>query len=542
MNENSNKQVLLPIWLALAIGAGIVIGAQFVDKPIQTKKAGSAIEKMREVLLSIDNNYVDSIDVDFLVEEGIKGMLEELDPHTSYIPSAELNKANAGLKGSYDGIGIEFDVINDTIIVVKPSKGGPSIEAGIQIGDRIISVNSEPVVGINIDSKGVTDRLLGDNGSEVEITIYRPIERQKLDFKIKRRSIHQSTITAFYMVDDATGYIKLSRFGSTSHKEMLDAITDLKNKGMAQLVLDLQGNPGGYLNAAEKIADEFITENLVIVSQKGKTSKYNDEFKATTKGIFEVQPIIILVDENSASASEILAGALQDNDRALIVGRRSFGKGLVQMPISLTDGSELRLTIARYYTPSGRSIQKSYKNGNSEYFHDITKRYSNGELYNADSIQFSDSVKFETLNGRTVYGGGGIMPDYFVPLDTAQSGSLYRNLLNNGALRTLAINYYLASKEQLDSSTLEAYINNFNCNANLYVSLNNICSQFEFKLDKQEFEKSKKWIQTYCKAEIARLVWGGNAYSQLMSPITNKAFKSSLKLFNEAAKLSKTKE
>lgn len=537
MTDNSNKQVLLPIWLALAIGAGIIIGAQFVDKPIQTKKTGSAIEKMREVLLSIDNNYVDSVDVDYLVEEGIKGMLKELDPHTSYIPSRELNQVNAQLKGSYDGIGIEFDVINDTIIVVKPSKGGPSSTAGIQIGDRIITVNGETVVGISIDSKGVTNRLLGEKGSEVDLIIYRPIDKQELTFKISRGSIPQSTVAAYYMVDERIGYIKLSRFGSSSHKEMVDALDKLMKKGMKQLVLDLQGNPGGYLYAAEKIADEFIKENLIIVSQKGKMGKYNDKFKATSSGVFEDQPVIILVDEYSASASEIVAGALQDNDRALIVGRRSFGKGLVQMPISLTDGSELRLTIARYYTPSGRSIQKSYKNGNTEYAHDITSRFSNGEFYNADSIHFTDSVEYETIGGRTVYGGGGVMPDYFVPMDTTQSGSFYSKLLTKGVLRTFAINYYVANKEQLHSSTLEQYIDYFVWDSSSVTSLTTISNQLNLEFKIEEYQESVSWVETYCKAEIARLVWGGNAYYQLMNLTNNKAFDSSLNLFDKAGDL-----
>lgn len=537
MNNNSTKQILQPIWLALAIGSGIIIGAQFVDKPIQNKNAGSAVEKMREVVLSIDNNYVDSVDVDYLVEEGIKGMLKELDPHTSYIPSSEINQANAQLKGSYDGIGIEFDVINDTIMVVKPSKGGPSDEAGIHIGDRIVSVNGESVVGIKIDSKGVTSRLLGEKGSEVKLEIFRPTEAEKIEFVIKRGSIRQSTVDAFYMVDDKTGYIKLSRFGSSSHKEMLHAMEELKGAGMSRLVFDLQSNPGGYLHAAEKIADEFIKENLVIVSQKGKMGKYNDEFKATSSGLFEDYPVIILMDEYSASASEIVAGALQDNDRALIVGRRSYGKGLVQMPISLTDGSELRLTIARYYTPSGRSIQKSYENGNSEYAHDITDRYSNGEFYNADSIHFSDSLKFETIGGRTVYGGGGIMPDYFVAMDTARTNGVYSKLLRNGSLRSFAINYIMANKDELYSTTQENYATNFNWNSAKEKSLKSITIQ----LGLYDFEESNVQIQRYCKAEIARLIWGGNAYYKLINKKSNKAFEKSLDLFDNAAKLSGSK-
>ncbi len=530
MYNNTNKQILLPIWLALAIGVGIVIGAQFVDKPIQTKKTGTAVEKMREVLLSIDNNYVDSVNVDFLVEEGIKGMLKELDPHTSYIPSSEINRVHAQLNGSYDGIGIEFGVLNDTITVVKPIAGGPSEKAGIQIGDRIISVNGEAVVGINITSKGVTTRLLGEKGSEVDIVIYRPVHKKELPFKIKRGSIYQSTVDAFYMVDENTGYIKLSRFGASSAKEIKSALSELIANGMNQLVFDLQGNPGGYLNEAEKIADEFIEAGEVIVSQKGKMGKFSDQFKSTSSGIFENKAVIILIDEYSASASEILAGALQDNDRALIVGRRSFGKGLVQLPISLSDGSELRLTIARYYTPSGRSIQKSYKNGNTAYAHDISDRFANGEFYNADSIHFADSVIFKTIGGRTVYGGGGIMPDYFVPLDSA-NGRLYQALLRKGVLKSWVLSYYVHNMESLEEAVLEDYIDSFVWDSIKEKSLFSLSSEMNVSIEEDEYLLSKNQISLYCKAEIARLRWGGNEYYQLVNPTTNQAFQKSLTLF-----------
>jgi len=532
MNSNSNPQILLPIWLALAIVMGIFIGAQFVDKPIHTKRAGSSLEKMQEVLLSIDNNYVDSVNVDFLVEEGIKGMLKELDPHTSYIPNSEINRVHAQLNGSYDGIGVEFYVLDDTITVVKPIVGGPSEKAGIKIGDRIISVNGEAVAGVNITSKGVTTRLLGDKGSEVELVIYRPNHKKELSFKIKRGSIYQSTIDAFYMVDENTGYIKLSRFGASSAKEIKSALSELIAKGMNQLIFDLQGNPGGYLNEAEKIADEFIEVGQVIVSQKGKMGKFSDESQSTSNGIFEHKAVIILIDEYSASASEILAGALQDNDRALIVGRRSFGKGLVQLPISLSDGSELRLTIARYYTPSGRSIQKSYKNGNTAYSHDISNRFENGEFYNADSIHLSDSITFKTIGGRTVYGGGGIMPDYFVPLDSV-NGRLYQVLFRKGVLKSWVLNYYIRNMESLEEAALEDFIGSFVWDSAKEKSLFSLSSEMNVSINEDEYLLSKKQISIYCKAEIARLRWGGNEYYRLVNPTTNQAFQKSLTLFGQ---------
>ncbi len=539
MYNNSNKQILLPIWLALAIGAGILIGAQFVGKPITTKKAGNAIEKMLEVLLSIENNYVDSIDVSFLVEEGIKGMLKELDPHTSYIPSKELKSVQAQLKGSYDGIGIEFDVLNDTIVVVKPTQGGPSEEAGIQIGDRIIAVNGEPVAGINITTKGVSTRLLGDKGSEVEVLIYRPNVQKEFSVTIKRGSISQSTVDAFYMVDEYTGYLKLSRFGSSSAKEINQVLTKLINQGMNQLIFDLQGNAGGYLDEAKKIADEFIKENKIIISQKGKEGKFNEVFKSSNKGIFEQNPIIVLIDEYSASASEILAGALQDNDRGLIVGRRSFGKGLVQLPIGLSDGSELRLTIARYYTPSGRSIQKSYAHGNKEYGHDITDRFTHGEFYYADSIHFPDSLKYTTLSGRTVYGGGGIMPDYFVPLDTTSTSSFYVQLFNKRVLRAWVLAYYSKNKEQMNEAVLANFVASFKWNSAYKQSLKRLSTQMGVSFNEAEYQIAKPQIIAYCKAEIVRLRWGRNEYYKLINPVNNHAFKKSLNLFDQAILLNK---
>lgn len=538
MTENSNKQVLLPIWLALAIGAGVLIGAQFVNTPIITKKSASSWEKLREVVVSVNNNYVDSVDVNALVDDGIVGMLEELDPHTSYIPSKEVNRVNAQLNGHYDGIGIEFDIISDSIVVVKPTPDGPSDKAGIQIGDRIVEVNGEAVTGIDMTSRGVTDRLLGARGSEVHLVIYRPVSGEKLDIDLERGSIQQPTVDAYYMIDDKTGYIKLSRFGSDSHKEVVNALRELKEKGMQQLVLDLQGNPGGYMVAAEKIADEFIPDKRLIVSQKGNKGKFDDEFSASADGLFEEQPVVVLVDEYSASASEIVAGALQDNDRALIVGRRSFGKGLVQLPITLNDGSELRLTIARYYTPSGRCIQKSYKNGNVDYAHDINVRYDKGEFFHADSIQFADSLKYTTVGGRTVYGGGGIMPDYFVPLDTTQAGLFYNKLLGANVLRELTLNYVVDHQEELLEHSFDEFISTFKWNHAMLRKLKATSNRMEIPFEEEGFEQSKELITTYCKAEIARLIWGQNGYYRLLNPVSNPAMKSSLKLFDRAAKLS----
>lgn len=523
--------------MALATALGILLGAQFVDKPVTSKASGKAVDKLQEVLLSIDNNYVDSVNINKLVEQGIKGMLQELDPHTSYIPANELNRVNAQLRGHYDGIGIEFDILNDSLTVIKPSKDGPSAKAGIQIGDRIIKVNDENIAGIGLTSKGVTERLLGEKGSKVTVQVYRPTTKQILTLTLERNSIYQHTVVANYLINDTTGYLKLNRFGSSSAREIKDALTDLLKQGMTQLVLDLQANPGGYLDAAEKIADEFLKEGQRVVSQKGKMGKYNDEFTATSEGLFQANPLIVLLDEYSASASEILAGALQDNDRALIVGRRSFGKGLVQMPITLSDGSELRLTIARYYTPSGRSIQKSYKNGNTEYAHDLNQRYAHGEFYHADSIKFNDSLKFSTVGGRTVYGGGGIMPDYFVALDSTRAGHLYHTLQTKGILRKWVLNYVIANHQQLLKEPALAFVNRAFWKPAFTASLKQLAQQASVEFTISEFVNSKQWIASYCQAEVARLVWDENAYYRILNPVTNLPYQKSLSLFSQAQQL-----
>lgn len=539
MPNNSLKQINQPLWLALALAIGILIGAQFVDHPLTTKSSVTGVERLQEVLLSIEKNYVDSVNINHLVESGIEGMLETLDPHTAYIPARDLNEINAQLKGHYDGIGIEFDIINDSITVIRPSKNGPSEEAGIQIGDRIIKVNDENVAGIGITSKGVTERLLGKKDSRVSVAIFRPTTKQTYTYTITRRSIYQNTVVASYIINDSTGYIKLSRFGTSSAMEVKDALTDLLKNGINQLIFDLQGNPGGYLDAAEKIADEFLPEGSLVVSQKGKSGIYDSEFRATADGAFENQPLIVLIDEYSASASEILAGALQDNDRALIVGRRSFGKGLVQMPIGLSDGAELRLTIARYFTASGRSIQKSYEKGNKEYAHDLNDRYAHGEFYHADSITFNDSLRYTTSSGRTVYGGGGIMPDYFVALDSTQSGPLYAKLQNKNVLRQWVISYVGKNQNELEKIGQNEFLTNKFWQPKYTLELQKWATKNSIAFTPSEFTESKLFIETYCKAEVAHLVWGESLYFQILNPVLNLPFQKSLSLVPQSTSLLK---
>jgi carboxyl-terminal processing protease len=533
--NNSPAQIRLPLLLAIAVSAGILIGAAVIEPDKPSADTSGSIAKFREVVVNIDRNYVDEVDITKMVDGAIIKMLKELDPHTSYMSVEEHKRYADQLKGSYDGIGIQYNVIRDTIVVVKPAPGGPSAKAGIQIGDRIVKVEDEIVANIGIDTKGVTSRLLGPPGSVVQVTVVRPGENEPITFSLRRSSIGQSTVAASYMLDGKTGYIKLSRFGANSYKEFKQALSDLIDQDMQQLVLDLQGNGGGYMLAAQQIADELISGDPVIVSQKGKEPSFNDTFYASHEGIFEDKPTIVLIDEYSASASEIVAGALQDNDRALIVGRRSYGKGLVQIAIELTDGSELRLTTARYYTPSGRSIQKHYENGEElAYQHDIMDRYSHGEFFHSDSIQFNDSLKFLTSAGRTVYGGGGIMPDYFVPLDTTLNSQYYNALVNNSVIRDAAINYYLDHRQELQGMTFVQFKNNLLVTDEILEAIRLNGESLNVEFEASGLAKSKPLIQAFFKAELARSVFTDEEFYPIMNEANNEILLAALRLFPEA--------
>ncbi|MFW5758435.1 MAG: S41 family peptidase, partial [Bacteroidota bacterium] len=402
----------LPFLFAIVLAAGVLIGLSLnFKKNTQTAEErnffsiglGNGSDKVSDIINYIDDSYVDSIDQEELTEEAIVSMLGNLDPHSSYIPSESFRDLNDPLMGSFEGIGIEFNMITDTVVVINPIPGGPSEKIGLMAGDRIIKVEDETIAGKEINTQDVVRKLKGPKGSEVNISVMRRGVDQLLDFTITRDEIPSYSLDIAYMIDPRTGYIKLGQFSATTHSEFQTAMDRLKRDGMQQMILDLRGNGGGFLEAAIKLADEFLTpESLIVYTQGRKRPK--TIANATRNGGFEEQPLIVLIDEWSASASEIIAGAIQDHDRGLIVGRRSFGKGLVQEQVQLADGSALRLTVARYYTPSGRSIQKPYDNGNEEYFDEFIERYRHGELDTADSIQLNDSLQFTTESGRIVYG------------------------------------------------------------------------------------------------------------------------------------------
>ncbi len=534
--SNTKYQIRLPLVLCLGLAAGVFVGATLNTKK-NSADVNKDVQKFREILTQINEDYVDTISTSKLVDDAIAHILNKLDPHSSYIPATDRLAANEDLRGNFDGIGVEFNIFDDTIVVVSPLSGGPSEALGIQSGDKIIKVDGKDMAGIGVNTSDVMKALKGPRGTEVKVTVLR--NDKETEYNIIRDKIPQNSVDVAYMVDKETGYIKVNRFSATTFEEFQGSMTKLKGRGMKKLVLDLQGNPGGYMNMAIEMADEFLSSGKKIVSQKGKENKYNAEAVSTSKGEFEKGDLIVLVNEGSASASEILAGALQDNDRALVVGRRSFGKGLVQSPFDLTDGSELRLTISRYYTPSGRSIQKPYED-EDEYSRDIISRYNHGEFFHADSIHFNDSLKYTTLNGRTVYGGGGIMPDYFVPLDTSLNSYYLNELYTSTAIQEFTFKYAEDNKPALEKMGFEDYFTKFKVTEAMLSDLVKVGQQNKVKPDYYELTKKKKLFQIHVKAHIARKIWGNDGFYPVYNE-TNEVFQHALKVFDRIPELDRSK-
>lgn len=534
--NNSKWAIRLPIIVTSAVAIGVLLGANFTTSDTPSGDINKSLFKFREVLGYIDRNYVDEVNSDELVETAITNMLEKLDPHTVYIPKEEVVLAQSQLQGNFEGIGIEFNIFKDTLYVVTPLSGGPSEKVGLQAGDKIVKVDGENIAGIGLNNRKVYEKLRGPKGSEVKLEIMRDSKGKVLEYTIIRDKIPQSSVDVAYMVNKEVGYIKVSRFTATTYDEFYAALEKLIDQGMQKLMLDLTGNPGGYLDKAVNMADELLAGNQMIVYTKGKESRYNDEYRAIRKGIFEKGPVIVMIDQGSASASEIVAGALQDNDRALIVGRRSFGKGLVQMPINLSDGSELRLTISRYYTPSGRSIQKPYDGKDEAYAHDLADRYENGELFVADSIHVNDSLEYTTTKGRKVYGGGGIVPDYFVPIDTTETSGYLTRLYTSNSLREYTFKYFEANKNRFEKMGFDQFFRDFTVTDKMLDDLNKVARENKVKFTTAEFNKSKELIRIHVKAQIGRSNWGEEGFF----PIFNQAdevFVKALTLFEQAEQL-----
>ena len=446
-NRLKNTSVWLPLAIAVALVAGMWIGKSFFNNSARWNSRS----KLDTILEIIDRSYVDDVDPDSLLEASFAGLLSHLDPHSVYIPAADLQNVNEELSGSFSGIGISFNLLNDSINVLEVISGGPSEKAGLLAGDKIVSINDTIVAGQKWSDVKVRSSLRGPKGSVVKLGIKRHTSKKILPFEVVRGDIPVTSIDAAYMIAPKTGYVKINKFGSNTYSEFLTSVVNLMADGAEKFVIDLRGNGGGFMEPAVLMANEFLPAGSPIVSMRGKTSPDDSPTYSDGSGSLLNTELVVLIDEVSASASEIFAGAIQDNDRGLVIGRRSFGKGLVQNQIELPDSSALRLTIARYYTPSGRCIQKAYAPG-TDYDRDIINRYEHGEFYSADSIKLDKSLAFETMHGRTVYGGGGIMPDIFVPNDTAGITSYYLNVVNAGLIQKYTFDYTDRNRDRLEKS------------------------------------------------------------------------------------------
>jgi carboxyl-terminal processing protease len=483
---------------------------------------GQSMDKFGAALQLVNYYYMDSVKNEKLVEDAIEGMLEKLDPHSVYVTPKELKEFNEPLSGNFEGIGIQFNILEDTITVISPIAGGPSDRLGILSGDRIVKIEGENVAGIKIKNEQVLKRLRGDKGTQVKISVFRKGLRDLLDFTIVRDKIPIYSVDASYMAEPGIGYIKLSRFAQTSTEEVRNGIKQLKQQGAKSIILDLQDNGGGLLNAAFEIADEFLTAGKKIVYTSGLHSQRKD-YNSTQFGEFQQGRLVVLVDEGSASASEIVSGAVQDWDRGLLIGRRTFGKGLVQNQFPLPDGSALRMTIAQYFTPTGRCIQKPYGKGSDDYYKDLMNRYKRGELVNRDSIKFPDSLIYKTPAGRTVYGGGGIMPDIFIPLDTTGTSKYLTDLSRKGVVNSFALKYADNHRPELKSlyPDFNAFKKGFRITDQMLEELVNAGIKEGVAKDEKGFKSSKLIIVTQLKALLARDLYKPENFFEIINDLND---------------------
>ena len=516
-----------PIIFALILIGGILLG-QLLSPSNNT----NALEnnKFNLILQQLDELYVDSLAKEELVEKAVENLLTELDPHSSYIPAKDLEAVNEPMEGSFDGIGVEFNLKDDTILVVAPISGGPSQKVGIQAGDKIISVDGEVIAGTNLTNQKVFDLLRGERGTKVTLEILRIGEKELIVFDITRGKIPIHSVDVAYMVDHELGYIKVNRFSATTFEEFKVASEQLLNKGMQKLLLDLRNNPGGYLGAAINMANEFLVNNKLIVYTEGRSRK-KEEYFSNASGQLLSTKVVVLIDEGSASASEIVAGALQDNDRGTVAGRRSFGKGLVQEQFEHNDGSAFRITTQRYFTPTGRCIQKPYEKGDKDgYDNDWMIRLESGELTSKDSIDFADSLMFVTPKGKIVYGGGGIMPDVFIPLDTNSYHNSITKANRKDLVRSFAFDYTNQHRKELELLTLEAFIQFFEIDTQSLKALARQCEEAGVDLKMYEWTlEDKKIISTQLKAFIARNIWNDAGFYPVIHQI-DETFQEAIRL------------
>ena len=530
MNRNKSNR-FMPLWLALSVVVGIFIGSFFANRFSGNRLSiiNSGSNKLNDLLHIVDDQYVDTVNVNDLVEKAVPTILSELDPHSVYISQKDVQQANDDLKGSFFGVGIEFTIRKDTIHVQNVISNGPSERAGLQAGDKIVEIDEKPFVGKEVTTDEAMRRLKGDKDTQVKIGVVRGKDKSIRRYTVIRGEIPMKSVTAVYMLDDKTGYIKIKNFGDKTYPELLIGLAQLGQEGFENLVIDLRGNTGGYLGSAVQMANEFLPKGKLIVYTEGRRSQ-RQEYRSDGRGSYRTIPLVVLIDEGSASASEIFAGAIQDNDRGTIIGRRSFGKGLVQQPISMHDGSMIRLTVARYYSPSGRCIQKPYTSGaDRDYEEDLINRYQHGEFFSQDSIKH-EGPEYHTSNGRVVYGGGGITPDIFVAEDTVGVTSYYKEAAMSGLIIQFAYEYTDENRQKLSTfktrQELEAYLKKLN-SVELFVAY---AEKNGLKRRNLMIQKSRSLLERYVNSRLIYNVLDDQAWTEYLNS-DDPAIKEALRVF-----------
>ena len=510
------NKIYTPLLLSIACAIGLILGARLdFDPTDELFSANPKKQKLNRLIDYIDYEYVDDVNTDSIVDVTVNKILENLDPHSVYIPKDEYARVTENMKGDFVGIGVSFYKVQDTIVVIKALEGGPSEKIGIRGGDRILYANGEKLFNREISDDSITSQLKGKVNTKVTLKVLRKGIEDLLTFKLKRGVVPLKSVNASYMLTEDLGYIKIDRFSETTYKEFSQSIKNLKKQGAKQIALDLRSNPGGYLSEAINIADEFIKDDKLILFTKNKSGAIEETY-AQREGSFENGKVFVLLNENSASASEVVAGALQDNDVGTIVGRRSYGKGLVQREMELGDGSAVRLTIARYYTPTGRSIQKPYKDGNDTYFNDYLRRYKNGELNSEDSIEVNDSLKYITPGGKVVYGGGGIIPDIFVPKDTDSEKEKLTFLLRGGYMSRFVFDVLEKNREYYNNISKKDFREEIVISEEMLNDFSSYLGIANMGLNKIS-EERKPLLKKYLKAEIAQQLFGTNTFERYLN-------------------------
>ncbi len=499
--------------MAFALALGIFVGGKlhFDDTPEKLFTTNSKKDKLNRLIDYIDYEYVDEVDTDSIVDVTVNNILDKLDPHSVYIPKDEMERVSENMKGDFVGIGINFMMYRDTITVTRTIRGGPSQRRGLLPGDKILMADQDTLFNQRLSNSEIVNRLKGQQGSNVVLTIYRKSEDRTFKMRLQRDRVPIRSIDAYYMLRPDMGYIRMNRFAESTYEEFMEALGDLKKEGAEKLVLDLRDNPGGYLNVAEEIADVFLPNKKLILFTRNKKGQIEKTF-ATSRGGFEDKPVYVLINERSASASEIIAGALQDNDVGTIVGRRSFGKGLVQREMDLGDGSAVRLTVSRYFTPTGRSIQREYQNGTEDYYHEYMQRYHNGELESADSIKVADSLKFTTPKGKVVYGGGGIIPDVFVPIGNDDEEVLSA-MDSRGFFSSFAFEYLEADRSWYAGYSAAEFRDSFRADDILFESFIDFMDRYSFRLDYYQYQEL---IKRYLKANLAEQLYSPDLKAEIL--------------------------